>query len=117
MSLAFYYALLAKKRSDLNRLQICNSKLQAKQEEFVEHQSLMTRPHLTSTTWHGNWARAFSEIRENGVLANFKQIQTTQFSNAFKVISAKIIEIQQEIERIQQIIAALLAEQARSVKK
>ena len=118
MSLAYYYALLAKKQSDLQRLEVCNSKLQTKQGEFTNNQHLMTKPPLTPTTWHGNWAQAFDHIREGGILSSYKDIQTTQFNSTFKVLAAKIIEIKQEIVSIQQIIAQLLAEQrARSIPK
>lgn len=112
MSLAFYYALLAKKQRDLLRLETCESKLQMKQEEFNDNQSLMTEPPLTTTTWHGNWAQAFDDIRENGVLASYIEIETTQFNTTFEALSTKIKEIKEEIERIQQIIAQLLAEQS-----
>lgn len=114
MSLAFYYALLAKKQSDLLRLESCNSNLQTKQGEFTENEPLMTEPPLTTTTWHGNWAQAFDDIRENGILASYIEIETTQFSAAFEALAEKIKEIKEEIERIQQIIAQLLAEQSAS---
>lgn len=109
MSLAYYYALLAKKQSDLLRLESCESKLQTKQAEFVENESLMTEPALTTTTWHGNWAQAFDDIRENGVLASYIEVETTQFSAAFDALTTKIEEIKEEIKRIQEIIAQLLA--------
>ena len=112
MSLAFYYALLAKKQSDLLRLEKCGSKLQMKQGEFTNNQSLMTEPSLTTTTWHGNWAQTFDDIRENGVLASYIEIETTQFNATFEALATKIKEIKEEIERIQQIIAQLLAEQS-----
>jgi hypothetical protein len=111
MSLAFYYALLAKKQSDLLRLEKCEGNLQMKQGEFTENQNLMTKPSLTTTTWHGNWAQAFDDIREDGILASYIEIETTQFNAAFEALTAKIKETKEEIERIQLIIAQLLAAQ------
>ena len=112
VSLAFYYALLAKKQSDLNRLETCGNKLQSKQGEFTNNQNLMTEPSLSTTTWHGNWAQTFDDIRVNGVLASYIEIETTQFSATFQALAAKIKEIKEEIERIKRIIAQLLAEQS-----
>lgn len=118
MSLAYYYALLSKKQNELKRLEACNSSLQSKQGEFAENQNLMTKPPLTVMTWNGNWAQSFDQIREKGILSSYKDIETTQFNSTFKVLAGKIIEIRLEIERIQQIIAQLLAEQrARSLSK
>lgn len=72
----------------------------------------MTAPSLTTTTWHGNWAKTFDDIRENGILASYMEIETTQFSATFEALATKIKEIIEEIERIKQIIAQLLAEQS-----
>ena len=112
VSLAFYYALLAKKQSDLHRLETCGNKLQSKQGEFTNNQILMTEPSLSTTTWHGNWAQTFDDIRVNGVLTSYIEIETTQFSATFQALAAKIREIKEDIERIKQIIAQLLAEQS-----
>lgn len=111
-TLAFYYALLAKKKSDLQRLEACNSKLKGKQQEFADNQELMTKPALALTTWHGNHATGFDKIREDGVLVSYKEIQTTQFGKTFSELAQKIEEIKEEIRMIEQMIAQLLANES-----
>ncbi len=111
-TLSFYYALLAKKKSELQRLEACNSKLKGKQQEFADNQELMTKPALSLTTWHGNHATSFDGIREDGVLASYKEIQGTQFSKTFAELAAKIEEIKEEIRMIEQMIAQLLANES-----
>lgn len=46
-TLAFYYALLAKKMSDLQHLEACSRKLGGKHQEFADHQELMTTPQVS----------------------------------------------------------------------
>lgn len=112
MSLAYWYALLAKKQSDLVRLQTCNGQLIGKQGEFSNNQYLMTEPVLTATTWKGTLATQFDNIRNDGILASYQEIETTQFSNTFTTLSNKIKEITQEIQSIKATIAQLEAELA-----
>lgn len=110
MSLAYWYALLRKKQNDLSRLQTCNGQLTGKQGEFSSNQHLMTEPELTSTTWKGTLATRFDDIRANGILASYQEIQTTQFNTVFSTLSAKIQQIKQEIEYIRATIARLEAD-------
>ncbi len=110
MSLAYWYALLRKKQNDLSRLQTCNGQLAGKQGEFSSNQYLMTEPELTPTTWQGTLATRFDDIRANGILASYQEIQTTQFNNVFSTLSAKIQQIKQEIEYIRATIARLEAD-------
>lgn len=113
MSLAYYYALLQKKQNDLRRLQTCNGQLTNKQGEFASNAYLMMEPKLTASTWKGQLASHFDQIRIDGILASFEEIQTSQFSRVFSVLNSKMAEIAMEIESIKATIARLEAEAAR----
>lgn len=110
---AFYYALLAKKKRDLQRLEACSGKLGGKQQEFADNQELMTKPALSLTTWHGDHATGFDGIRKGGVLAGYQEIQGAQFNKAFAELAAKSEEVGQEILSIEQMIAQLPATASR----
>ena len=99
-TLVFYYALLAKKKSDLQRLEACSGKLCGKQQEFADKQELMTKPALSLTTWYGDHPSGF-----HGILASSQEIQGTQFSRVLAELAAKMEEIKEEIESIEQMIA------------
>jgi len=117
MSLAYWYALLQKKQSDLRRLESCEGKLTGKQSEFSSNAYLMTEPVLTATTWKGTLATKFDDIRIDGILASYQEIQTTQFNNVFTTLSNKIQQIKQEIESILATIAQLEAAMAEASAK
>ncbi|MBM7608893.1 hypothetical protein JOD29_002159 [Lysinibacillus composti] len=110
MSLAYWYALLHKKQNDLSRLQTCNGQLSGKQSEFSSNQHLMTEPELTQATWKGTLATRFDDIRIDGILASYQEIQTTQFTNVFSTLSNKMEQIRREIESIRATIARLEAD-------
>ena len=107
MSLAYWYGRLAEERENLRRLNTCNTQLNSKQTEFATNQHLMTEPVLTATTWKGTLATHFDGIREDGILASYQDIQTTQFNSTFSVLQAKIEWTKNEIERIKAIIERL----------
>ena len=111
MSLAYWYTLLHKKQNDLSRLQTCNGQLTGKQSEFSSNQHLMTKPELTSATWKGTLATRFDDIRIDGILSSYEEIQTTQFSRTFSTLIAKMEQIRLEIESIRATIARLEAEE------
>lgn len=110
--LAYYYALLAKKRNDIERLNKCEGSLQGKQGEFNASESKCLEPELTIKTWHGKHATAFDEIRESGIHAPYLEIAGAQFSKVYGVIADKIASLLAEIESIQQTINSILAAQA-----
>lgn len=109
----YYYALLAKKREDVQRLTACNSSLQGKQSEFNTNETKCLEPEHTATTWHGTHADKFDDIRESGIHTSYVDISGSQFSNVFSAISARISELNAEIISIEQTIANILAEQER----
>lgn len=55
MSLGYYYSLLAKKQSDLQRLLACEGELQGKQQEFNHYRHTVTKPDLSPFTWQESW--------------------------------------------------------------
>lgn len=109
MSLSYYYALLRLKQEQLVRLQNCNSELQGNKQEFSNFKPSITMPDLTAQTWFGMLASEFDDIRFDGMLNSYSEIEGNQFSNIFAALIAKIQQIQQEIIAIQQTIAALEA--------
>lgn len=111
--LGYYYALLHKKQEEIRRLNECQSSLSDKQAQFNENEHKCLEPELTTTTWHGTLATSFDEIREAGIHTSFLEIAGAQFAAVFSAITAKIASLQAEIASIQQIIAELLAEEAR----
>lgn len=109
----YYYALLAKKKEDLQRLTACQSSLQGKQSEFNTNEPKCLEPELTATTWQGTNADKFDDIRESGIHTSYVDISGSQFSNVFSAISTRISELNAEIASIEQTIANILAEQER----
>jgi len=111
--LGYYYALLHKKQEELKRLIECQGLLSEKQAQFNENEYKCLEPELTTTTWFGTLATSFDDIREAGIHASYLEITGAQFSAVFSAISNKITSLIAEIESIKQIIANLLAEEAR----
>ena len=109
----YYYALLAKKKEDLQRLTACQASLSGKQSEFNANENKCLEPELTATTWQGTHANKFDDIRESGIHASYVDISGNQFSNVFSAISTRISELHTEIASIEQTIASILAEQER----
>ena len=112
--LGYYYALLHKKQEELKRLIECQGSLSEKQAQFNENEHKCLEPELTTTTWFGTLATSFDDIREAGIHASYLEITGAQFSAVFSAISNKITSLIAEIESIKQIIANLLAEEARA---
>ncbi|MFS0576297.1 DUF5082 family protein [Sporosarcina sp. 179-K 3D1 HS] len=110
--IGFYIALKAKKLNEVARLQACQSNLESKQGEFRENEGKCLEPDLTLTTWHGNHASDFDEIRDADIHASYLELSGEQFTKVFDAITAKIAALQAEIASIQATIDRLLAEQA-----
>ena len=109
--IGFYIALKAKKMKDVARLQACKGELSGKQSEFHDNEKKCMEPELTLTTWHGNHADEFDEVREADIHASYVELSGDQFTKAYDAIDAKIAELNAEIESIQATIDRLLAEQ------
>ncbi|MFJ7932760.1 DUF5082 domain-containing protein [Sporosarcina sp. NPDC096371] len=110
--LGYYYAQLRKKKEEVSRLNVCQSSLQGKQQEFSANDQKCLDPELAAKTWHGNHASKFEDIREAGIHAPYMEMAGTQFSKAFTAIADKIASLLAEIASIEQTIARILAEQA-----
>jgi Domain of unknown function (DUF5082) len=111
MDLSFLYARLREKQEQLQRLNNCQRDLSECQLAFQQEKHLCTKPELTSLTWEGVLARNFDNIRENGILSAYEEIEGSQFSRVFQAIASKVISLQAEIQSIQEAItAAQLAE-------
>jgi hypothetical protein len=107
LGLAYYYALLREKQEDVRRLNACRTSLQGKQQEFYENEYKCLDPELSTTTWHGNHASNFQEIRESGIHLSYVDIENNQFSKVFDAIADKIASLQAEIASIRRTIARL----------
>ncbi|KMJ60391.1 hypothetical protein AB685_06170 [Bacillus sp. LL01] len=107
MSIAYYNALLREKQLHLQRLQSCQSQLRGKQQEFASFRASVTRPDLSSFTWQGTLANRFEDIRTNGMLHYFNDMEQSQFSAIFSGIEIKIQQLHREISSIKQTIASL----------
>ncbi|WP_282138430.1 YwqH-like family protein [Rossellomorea aquimaris] len=110
MSLYFYYGLLREKREQLQRLQTCQSKLQGNKQEFSSYRESITNPELSAFTWQGTLANKFDEIRFEGMLHYFTDIENNQFSEVFSMLSSKMQTIRSEIQAIEQTIHRLESE-------
>ena len=110
---AYYIAEIARKRKEIERLNACQGSLQGKQGEFNENVDKCLDPELTITTWHGNHASEFDDIRESGIHTPYLEIAGAQFSKVFGAIAKKIAELEAEIARLQQIVASICAPQRR----
>ncbi|PLR94621.1 DUF5082 domain-containing protein [Bacillus sp. T33-2] len=113
MSLSYFYAKLRKKQMHLQRLIRCEGELSQHQQDFIRHERLCTTPELSAVTWEGDLASWFDRIRENNVLTEYQGLSGSQFNHVFRVLSKTIEQIEQEIERIRQMIAALESEERR----
>ncbi len=109
--LTHYYALMDKKRKDIERLNKCRGSLEGKQGEFNANEPKCLEPELTTKTWHGTHATEFDEIRESGIHTPYVEIAGAQFAKVYEVIAEKITSLLAEIEAIQQTINRIIAEQ------
>jgi len=107
MSIAYHNALLREKQQHLQRLQECQGKLRGKQQEFASFKTSVTRPELSSFTWQGTLANRFEDIRTNGMLHYYSEMEQSQFSSIFSGIENKIQQLHREINSLKQTIASL----------
>ncbi|MBU7594388.1 YwqH-like family protein [Metabacillus halosaccharovorans] len=107
MSLFYYYGLLRKKQEQLQRLQDCQSQLQGIKQEYLNYNQTVTTPELTSTTWQGSLANKFEDIRTEGILVSYQDLESTQLSNAFSTINSKMSSLKSEILSLKQTIHSL----------
>ncbi|MCM3180968.1 YwqH-like family protein [Cytobacillus horneckiae] len=111
MSIGYYYNLLQEKKAQLARLQSCNGKLQGTQQEFAHYKNTVLQPELSASTWQGNLANQFEDIRNSGMLSSYQDIQSNQFNQVFSSLHSKIQQINNEISSIQHTITYLEAQE------
>jgi archaellum component FlaC len=110
LSLFYYYGVLREKREHLQRLQECQSKLQGNKQEFASYRESITNPELSAFTWQGTLANKFDEIRLEGILHYFTDIENNQFSEVLSMLSSKMQTIRSEIQAIEHTIHRLESE-------
>lgn len=117
MSLSYYYALLKQKQSELSRLQTCDHQLQNKQQDFFHYETDVLHPELSTSTWQGQLANQFNEIRTEKMLVQYNDMKIKQFDNTFTAIDQKIKQLEAEIRSIQNMILSYEAELAKKKTK
>jgi len=106
-SIAELIALLQLKREQLERLRVCQGKLNRSQSDFMGNEYLCLEPKLTAVTWAGSLAEDFESIRHTEVLINYREMENVQFNHVFMVLNDTIRRIELEILLIQQQIVAM----------
>lgn len=106
--LSYLQSELAEKKEQLERLKNCKSELDGYQVEFGQNNYLVKDPDLSATTWKGNLAEKFTDIRED-MDAAYKDISGTQLDTAITAIENKIANIKAEIQSLQSAISAEIA--------
>ena len=112
LSLAYYYALLREKQEQLRRLQACSNQLHLHQQEFIEYESNITQPPLSSKTWRGVLATKFDQTRHEQMLTKYRELDGQQFNSVYTVIAEKMSSLQSEISAIKEMIRSLEAARA-----
>ncbi|MFC7372593.1 DUF5082 family protein [Fictibacillus iocasae] len=106
MELSYLYARLREKQEQLQRMQDCQRDLSECQQAFQQEKHLCTKPELTSVTWEGVLAKSFDNIRENGILSAYEEIEGSQFDRVFQAIASKISSLHADIQSINEAISA-----------
>lgn len=102
--LSYLTSQLHEKREQIVRLRNSHSSLNALQSEFLQHQTSVTAPDLTPTTWQGTLANAFTEIRED-MLLSYKDLSHNQMDTVISTIEDKIASLRTEIQSLETSIA------------
>ncbi|WP_158555844.1 YwqH-like family protein [Peribacillus glennii] len=110
--LAYLYERLREKQEHLVRLYACKANLEGAQDEFISYEKTCTEPELSAETWQGKWATEFQDIRNDGILLQYKNLAHQQLNHSITSVEAAITETKLEIENIRNQIEAA-EEQAR----
>ncbi|KAA0565855.1 DUF5082 domain-containing protein [Bacillus sp. CH30_1T] len=98
--LSYLTSQLHEKKEQLIRLKNAYSSVNQLQGEFLRHQTSITHPELTSSTWQGTLARKFIEVRED-VILSYKDMSQTQMDTAIMSIEDKISSIRSQIQSLE----------------
>ncbi|KGX92808.1 hypothetical protein N781_15705 [Pontibacillus halophilus JSM 076056 = DSM 19796] len=94
--LSYLYNRLEEKQEQLERLHQAGRELNDVQDEFYDKRHLVKEPELTPTTWKGNLANEFDEIRERMDVA-YTDVSSNQMGDAYAAITSKMDEIRSQI--------------------
>ncbi|MGE7781069.1 YwqH-like family protein [Peribacillus sp. NPDC097264] len=103
---------LTLKKQQVEKLKTCKHELDSLQGEFLQNERVVTKPALSSQTWHGTLATDFTEVREDLELA-YKDLSQSQLNAAITAIENKIMSLQSEITSLETRITAEIERLAR----
>lgn len=105
---------LSNKQNDLERLRDCKRELKAYQQEFREYERFCVSPDLSAKTWQGKLAQAFDELRNDGILVSYQNLENTQLNHIITLLSQKIQDIESELSSLK---ASIKAETKRELER
>lgn len=91
---------LRQREDDLERLNASLTKLRNYQEMFIERQTDLSTPVLTSKLWRGKWSDEFSIYRRSELRNTYLQIPQTQLKQSLSQLKQKIDDTRLAIDNI-----------------
>lgn len=107
---------LTLKKQQVEKLKTCKHELDSLQGEFLQNERVVTKPALSSQTWHGTLATDFTDVRED-LESTYKDLSQTQLNAAITAIENKIMSLQSEITSLETRITAEIERLAREEEK
>ncbi|MCA0172647.1 DUF5082 family protein [Bacillus sp. RAR_GA_16] len=98
--LSYLQSEIAEKRAQLVRLQSSLVKLDSLQGEFIQNKQLVDQPELTPTTWAGELANSFQNIRED-MKASYQDLSINQVNSALNTMENKAADLRREIQTLE----------------
>ncbi|WP_273834303.1 YwqH-like family protein [Guptibacillus sedimenti] len=98
--LSYLQSEIAEKRAQLVRLQSSIVKLDGLQNEFIQNKQLVEQPELTPTTWAGELANSFQNIRED-MKASYQNLSINQVNSALNTMENKADHLRREIQTLE----------------
>ncbi|MFJ7637754.1 DUF5082 family protein [Peribacillus sp. NPDC097224] len=103
---------LTLKKQQVEKLKTCKHELDSLQGEFLQNERVVTKPALSSQTWHGTLATDFTDVRED-LESVYKDLSQTQLNAAITAIENKIMSLQSVITSLETRITAEIERLAR----
>ncbi len=98
--LSYLQSEIAEKRAQLVRLQSSLVKLDSLQGEFMQNKQLVDQPELTPSTWAGELANSFQNIRED-MKASYQDLSINQVNTALNTMENKADHLRREIQTLE----------------
>ncbi|MYL64451.1 DUF5082 domain-containing protein [Bacillus hwajinpoensis] len=98
--LSYLQSEIAEKRAQLVRLQSSIVKLDGLQTEFIQNKQFVEQPELTPTTWAGELANSFQNIRED-MKASYQDLSINQVNSALNTMENKADHLRREIQTLE----------------